>query len=51
MKYINSKVLTNLSEINDKYYAWLILGYPINCDNEPGKKQIPTGANDSFNYR
>lgn len=46
MKYINSKVLTSLSEINNKYYAWLILGYPINCQNEPGKKPIPTGPND-----
>lgn len=46
MKYINSKVLTNLSEINNKYYAWLILGYPISCENEPGKKPIPDGAND-----
>ena len=46
MKYINSKVLTSLSEINNKNYAWLILGYPINCDNEPEKKPIPAGAND-----
>lgn len=47
MKYINSKVLTNLSEINNKYYAWLILGYPKNCNNELGKKPIPNGANDN----
>ena len=47
MKYINSKVLTNLSEINNKHYAWLILGYPMRYEDEPGKKQIPTGANDS----
>lgn len=46
MKYINSKVLTDFSEINNKYYAWLILGYPVNCDNEPEKKPIPTGVND-----
>lgn len=47
MKYINSKVLTSFSEINNKNYAWLILGYPMNYDNEPEKKPIPYGANDT----
>lgn len=49
MKYINSKVLTNLSDISNKYYAWLILGYPINYeeDSGPNKLSIPNGANDT----
>lgn len=47
MKYINSKVLTNLSEINDKHYAWLILGYPVGYEEDPNKKPIPVGANDT----
>lgn len=49
MKYINSKILTNLSDINNKNYAWLILGYPINYEEDPrpNKLSIPTGANDT----
>ena len=49
MKYINSKVLTDFSYINDKHYAWLILGYPVGYEEDPrpNKMQIPSGANDA----